>query len=168
MADEAFVVEAGVLAVGASFPLGVDVQLHFFGLVVQPVLLHGHLRVAQQVLFLGQLRLGVQYLQVEVGVGQPQDDVSFLHLRAFFHHLLPHDAAFFGAELYDGDGLHLSVDADVVIELAVAHLGNVEGLSVHFQGGGMVAEQHPCQQGQQQCAARDVGQVLFLDPFFLL
>ena len=82
----------------------------------------------------GEFRFGVQYLQVEVGVAQAQDDVAFLHVRSFFDDFFLHDASFFGAELYDRDGLHLSVEADVVVKFAVGHVGDVERIAIDAQG----------------------------------
>ena len=165
--DKAFVVQAFVLAEGAELAACIYVELHLFGLIVQLVLLHGHLGVAQEVLFLRQFRFGVQYLQVEVRVAQAQDDVAFLHMRAFLHYLFLHDASFFGAELHDGNGLHLSVQADIVVEFAVSDIGDVQRIAVDAQGGGMVAEDNPHQQNQDNGSPGNVRDVFLLDAFFL-
>ena len=68
LTDEAFLVEACVLFVGAALAVAVGVERSLLGAVVESVLLHRHLRVAQQVLLLGEFSLSIQNLKVEVAV----------------------------------------------------------------------------------------------------
>ena len=134
--------------------------MQLFGLVAQAVLLHRHLRVAEQVLLLGQLCLGVEDLQLKVRVAQADNHVAAAHLGAFFHDELLHDAALLGAELHDGDGLHLSVDAHEIVELVALHFADAEAARVYSQRRGVVAEDDPQHEDEQRRAARDVRQVL--------
>ena len=66
------------------------------GAVVELVLLHRQLRVAQHVLLLGELALSIEDFEVEVGVAQLDDDVALVHLRTLVDNLLYDHAALFG------------------------------------------------------------------------
>ena len=68
LADEFLLIEPLVLLIVALFALGVHIELRLLRLVVQTVLLHRHLGIAQQVLLLGEFGLGIQDLKVEVAV----------------------------------------------------------------------------------------------------
>ena len=75
-ADEFLVVEPLILLVGTTLAFHVHTQRCSLGLVVQFVLLHRHLGVAQQVLLLGEFGFGIQDLQVEVRIRETYDDIS--------------------------------------------------------------------------------------------
>ena len=164
-ADERLAVQAAVLAEGALAALQVLLQLQLLHLVVQLVLLHRHLRVAQQVLLLRQFGLGIQDLQVQVAVRQADQHVASPHLRPFLHDLLGHDAAFLGRHLHHGDGGHLPLDAHEVIEPGLPDFRDVQRPAVHLQHAAVRAEENPAYQGGQQRAARQPRHVLAPETF---
>ena len=86
--------------VGALLALAVHVERGLFGAVVEAVLQHRHLCVAQEVLLLCKFCLGIENLQIEVAVAEAQNHVAFVYACAFFHDLFPHDATFLGRDLH--------------------------------------------------------------------
>ena len=66
LCNQVFLIQLFLLVVSAAVARHVDIQLRFFQLIVQLVLLHRHLRITKEVLLFRQLGFGVQNLQVEV------------------------------------------------------------------------------------------------------
>ncbi len=130
---ELFLVQCLLVLVGA--PLGHHVlrEGEFLVAVVELVLLHGNLRIAEHVLLFGEFALGIQYLQVEVGVAEFHDDVALVDVGTLVHHLLQDDAPFLRTDLHHGDRCHLSVYRHIVVKLRPLHLSDVEAFSVHPQ-----------------------------------
>ena len=123
----------------------------FLVAVVELVLLHGYLRVAQHVLLLGKLALGIENLQVEVGVAELHDDITLADVRSFIHHLFQYDASFLRTDLHHGDGSHLSIHRHIVIKLRPLHLSDTQSLPVYPEGGREIAHAEPYEQGDEHC-----------------
>ena len=167
-ADEFLVVEPLVLLVGTTLAFHVHTQRCSLGLVVQFVLLHRHLGVAQQVLLLGELGFGIQDLQVEVRIRETYDDITLFDRRTFLGHLLHDDAAFFGRNLHHLDRHYRTVQSHIVLELGIRHLADGQAIRLNPHRGAMVAENHPTNQCYQQDTSCDIGHMLCLQPAFLL
>ena len=165
--DEAFGVELLLALPVAALRHHVLRELQLLVAVVQTVLLHGNLRVAQHVLLLRQLAFGIQNLQVQVGVAQANQHVALLYRGAFLHHTFLHDTAFLGADLYHLYGCHMAVQRNVVVELALDDGTDAERLALHLQHGGVAARGKPCQQAQEHCASHRPRPVLGGDEEFL-
>ena len=118
-----------------------------FGTVVEPVLLHGHLRVAQKVLLLGKFSLGIKNLKVEIAVAQSQDDVALFYARAFLHNLFSHDASLFGRDLHHLNRYYLSVKPYIIVELATSNVANGHVCAIDSHGACRTAEDEPRKQG---------------------
>ena len=151
-ADELLPVEPRVLLVGALLALHVHVERGLLGAVVEAVLQHGHLRVAQQVLLLGKLSLGVENLQVEVAVAQAQYDVALVYARALLNNLLAHHSALLGRYLHHLYGHHLTVEAHVVVELAARDAAHGDVMAVYGRRADRRAEGEPHEQHRQHNA----------------
>ena len=115
--------------------LGLHIHSKLGGLstVVELVLLHRQLRVAQHVLLLGEFALGVEDFEVEVGVAQLDDDIALVHLRTLVDNLLYDHTTLFGRDLHHLDGHHITVKADVVVELRVGDGGDTQTARVDLQ-----------------------------------
>ena len=166
-ADKTFLVQTLVLLERTLFAARINVELYFLGFVVQLVLLHGDLCIAEQVLLFSQFRLRIQNLQIQVGVTETKNHVAFLHVSSFFHHLFLHDTSLFGTKLYHGNRLHLPVHTDIVIELSISHVGNVQRFTVDFQCRSMIAENNPAQQQKNNGSSPNIRKMFLLDSFFL-
>ena len=117
------------------------------GTVIESVLLHGHLRVAQEVLLLGKFSLGIKNLKVEIAVAQSQDDVALLHACAFLHNLFSHDASLFGRDLHHLNRHYLSVKPHIVVELTTSNVANGHVGAIDSHGACRTAEDKPRKQG---------------------
>ena len=137
-------------------------------LVVELVLLHRHLRVAKEVLLLGQLRLGVEDLQVEARIGEADDDIAFLYLRALLDDPLTDDTALLGAELDDRNRLYLAVDPHEVVELVFSDVANAQSAGIDLECRGVIAKNDPSDKDDEQRATGDVGDMLLLKSFLFL
>ena len=153
LADEALLVEACVLFVGAALAVAVGVERSLLGTVVESVLLHRHLRVAQQVLLLGEFGLSIQNLQVEIAVAESEYHVALSDACTLLHNLLAHYAALLGRDLHHLDRQHLSVETHIVVELAASDVadGDVCGVYGHRTGG--CAEHYPHEE-RSECGSR--------------
>lgn len=101
--------------------------------VVELVLLQRQLGVAKHILLLSKLALGIEDLQVEVGVAQPHDDVALMDVCAFIYHFLQHDTTLFGRDLHNLDRHHIAIHGDVIIKLSVSDITNTQASRVDFQ-----------------------------------
>ena len=117
------------------------------GTVVEPVLLHGHLRVAQKVLLLGKFCLGIKNLKVEIAVAQSQDDVALLHARAFLHNLFSYYTTLLRRYLHHLNRHYLSVEPHIIVELATSNVANGHVGSIDSHGACRTAEDKPRKQG---------------------
>ena len=90
------------------------------------------MRIAEHILLLGKFALGIQYLQVEIGVGELHDDVALAHMGTLIHHFLCDDAALLAADLHHGDRYHLSIHRNIVIKLPMLHLCDAQSLAIHL------------------------------------
>ena len=102
-------------------------------LVVQTVLLHRHLGIAQQVLLLSEFGFGIQDLKVEVAIRKADYHIALLDVGAFLNHLFHHDATFFWRNLNNLNGHHLSVGAHIVLKLSTLHVADGQLVLVHFE-----------------------------------
>ena len=166
--DQLFLIEFLLLVVGTAGTGHLHVELRFLELVVELVLLHRHLRVAEEVLLLGQLRLGVEYLQIEARVGEADDDIAFLHLRALLDDPLTDDTALLGAELDDRNRLYLAVDPHEVVELVFSDVANAQSAGIDLECRGVIAKNDPSDKDDEQRATGDVGDMLLLKSFLFL
>ena len=131
-------------------------------------MLHGHLRVSQQVLLLSQLGLGIENLQVEAAVGEPDDDVALPYLLSLFRHFLHDDASLFGRDVDNLDGDDRSVEPDIVLEFTFRHLSYGHVLRTDPQGAPVVAEDKPQHHSQQKRPSCYIGDMLSLQAPFPL
>ena len=138
-----------------------------FQLVAEAILLHGHLGVAQQVLLLGQFCLGVENLQVEIRVAQPDDDLPLLDHGSLFGHALRDDAALLRRELNHLNGNHLPGQAHIVFEFRLQDLADGEIVRADTHGGTVVAEDYPDKDEEDEKAPGNVRQMLALQAFLL-
>ena len=138
-----------------------------FRFIVEPVLLHGHLCVAQEVLFLGQLCLGVEYLQVEVTVAESHDNIPFADSLTFLGYLLANNAAFLRRYLHDLDRHHCSIEPHVIFELAFHHSADGDVSRLYHQCASAASYSQPQQAGYYNDSADQVRKVLFLQASFL-
>ena len=144
-ADEFLTKEPLVLLVGTLLALGVHVELSLLRLVVQAVLLHGYLGIAQQVLLLCQLCFSIQNLQVKVAVAKANYHIAFLDVGTFLDHLLHHDAALLGRNLHNLDGKHLTIGAHIVLELGMLHIADGQFVFTDSERRCVVAKHKPNQ-----------------------
>ena len=129
--------------------LAVHVERGLLCAIVEPILQHCHLCVAQEVLLLGQLSLGVENLQVEVAVAQSQYHVALVHARAFLYDFLSHDAAFLWRDLHDLYRQHLTVETHVVVELAASDIADGHVAPVYCHRACRASEDEPGNQSQR-------------------
>ena len=115
---------------GAACAFHLHCQLQTLLLQTEFLLLHRDESVAQKVLFLSEFGFGVEDLQVEVVVAEYQYAVACLDMRTLFHDDLLHDTAFEWRELDSGHGLHLSIETNVVVELAFCDSGDGQSFGV--------------------------------------
>ena len=66
LCNQVFLIQLFLLVIGTAVARHVDIQLCFFQLIVQFVLLHRHLCITKKILLFRQLCLGIQDLQVEI------------------------------------------------------------------------------------------------------
>ena len=132
--------------VGAFLAAHLHLQLQFLLLEAQLLLFHLDHRVAEDVLLLGEVGLSVEDLHVETLIAEDQDDVAFAYVRALLRDDCLHHAALQRAELHSGHRYHAPADADVVVELAAAHLAHGDGFSAHTQ---LYEQQRPAPVGQR-------------------
>ena len=151
--DEAVVEERLLRLVAAAVAAHLGLQLHLLLFEAQFLLLHLDHRVAQDVLLLGEFGLGVEDLHVKVLVAEDEDDIAGLDAATFLGDNLLHHAALQGADLDGGHRGHLSADADVVVELARGHRPDADVVGVDAQFGGIVAEDEPQDEDEQQSTA---------------
>ena len=130
-------------------------------------MLHSYLRVAKEVLLLCQLCFGIENLQVEVAVGETDDDIAFLYFLTFLCHLLHHDATLFGRDMHHLDRDDRPVQSDIVLELALRNIADGDILCINLQGALVIAEYNPQQNYQHECSSCYVRDVLLLQPSFL-
>ena len=147
--DQLFLIEFLLLVVGTAGTGHLHVELRLLELVVELVLLHRHLRVAEEVLLLGQLRLGVEYLQIEARVGEAE-------------------VALLGAELDDRNRLYLAVDPHEVVELVFSDVANAQSAGIDLECRGVIAKNDPSDKDDEQRATGDVGDMLLLKSFLFL
>ena len=153
LTDEAFLVEACVLFVGTALAVAVGVERSLLGAIIEAVLLHSHLRVAQQVLLLGEFSLSVENLQVEVAVAESEYHVSLSDACALLHNLLAHYAALLGRNLHHLDRQHLSVETHIVVELATSDVADGDVGDVYGHRAGGCAEHYPHEE-RSECGSR--------------
>ena len=142
-ADELFAIESLVLFIATFFASHIHTERSSFGFVVQLVLLHGYLCVAEQVLLFRQFSFGIENLQVEIAIGKTHNHVTFLHALSFLCHLLHHDATLLGRNLHHLDRHYCSAQSHIVLELAFCHRADGELLGIHLHRTGMVAKDCP-------------------------
>ena len=160
---EFFLIEPGVLLGFPLFALYIQSEVEALAFQVEPVLLHGHLRIAQEVLLLGKLRFAVEDIQVQHRIGQPHDDVPLVHHGTLLHGFLRHHSALYGTDLNGVDGLHLTVDADIVVELAPAHAVDADPSAFGSELGAVIAEYGPCRQGEYYYRSPCIGIIFTRD-----
>ena len=165
--DQLFVVQLFFLLVLPFFSLDVEVGRELLFLLVQPILFHLDLCVPQGVHPVGQLGLAFQYRSAQVLVAQRQDHVSLFDRVALFDVPLFDHAALQRRELQDRDRLHGAVDPDIIVEKVVSGRPDGDRAAVDHQRRRVVAENQP-QDEEEQYSSQDVGNMFFLETFFLL
>ena len=159
LAYQLLLIQARVLLKGTQLAIAVHVERGFLRAVVEPVLLHGHLRVAQQILLFGKFSLSIKNLQVQIAVAQSQYHVAFLHASAFLNNLFSHDASLFRRYLHHLDGHHLSVKTHIVVKLATCDIAHRNVSSLYGHRARRAAEDYPCEQRHHCHRRRDIQSV---------
>ena len=117
-----------------------------FCTIVQSVLLHSHLCVAQKVLFLGKFSLSIENLQVEVAIAQSQYHITLFYTGALLHHFLSYYAAFLRRDLHHLDRHHLSVKPYIIVKLATCHVANRNIVAVDSHSARCTSKYYPYKQ----------------------
>ena len=121
------------MAVGPQFGLHIHFQLQGLVAVVQPILLHRDLGVAQHILFLGQFALGIQYFEVEIAVAQFHDDVALVYVSTLIDHLFEHYATLLGRNLHHLNGHHPAIHVHIVVKFGLFHFADAQATTLDFQ-----------------------------------
>ena len=141
--NQLFIIQGFLLSPVALAPAHLHFKLQPFLLDGQFLLLHLYHCVAQNILLFGKFRFGIEDLEVEIVVAEPQYGIPFADAAAFLPDYLFDYPAFERAYL-DGDHrLDLAADADIVIEFPLYHIGCGDGICVDAQCRGTVAEYKP-------------------------
>ena len=150
--NELFPIQGLVLLVFPLVLCHLCLELELVLLEGEFLLLHRNQGVAQDVLLLCKLGLGVEDLEVEVVVAQPDYHVAGLNLCAFLSYDFLDYAAFLRADLDGGHRLDLTADADVVIELSLTHFADCQCVGIDAEGRRVVPEKEPEDECENDCA----------------
>ena len=69
------------------------------GLVVEVVVLDGEVCIREEVVVLGELRVGIENVEMEVGVSERENEVGFVEVRWLLEEVLVEDRWVLGSEL---------------------------------------------------------------------
>ena len=151
--DEPVCVEFVVLFEGAPLACHVEIELRLVLPQGELFLLHRDERVAQQVLLLGQFGFAVEDFERQRRVAQLHQHVAPADRGSLLDHEPFDDTRFERTQLNRRNGFDLSRHADVVVEIALRHFGDRERAGIDTQRRGVVAQQQPCGEEQEEHTA---------------